>query len=244
MDATVRNPRENDHRTSRPDLESFRSALDAGRIGIWAWDLRSKRMTWSASLEDADRGPEPSLVGAFPLDPQDLPAPGGEDPLAAIHRTLQTLAPCRLEYRLPGPAGRDERWFEATVTAVAQDGAAVQLLGTCREVSEHLRVNRETQVRARQQEALARLSEQALAESELQKFLNEVVATVGEILDVGLVKILELVPGDGLVAADRARAAANLPGARDRQAGRRRPRDRARGGHRPSRSEAGQHQGR
>ena len=82
MDATVRNPRENDHRTSRPDLESFRSALDAGRIGIWAWDLRSKRMTWSASLEDADRGPEPSLLGAFPLDPQDLPA---------LHRALDVL---------------------------------------------------------------------------------------------------------------------------------------------------------
>ena len=51
-------------------------------------------------------------------------------------------------------------------------------------------------MRARQQETLARLGERALTESDLQKFFNEVVTTVGEILDVELVKILELLPGD------------------------------------------------
>ena len=37
---------------SHPDLESFRSALDAGRMGLWSWDLRSHQMTWSTKLED------------------------------------------------------------------------------------------------------------------------------------------------------------------------------------------------
>src|SRR5262249_58332810 len=68
--------------------------------------------------------------------------------------------------------------------------------GMCRYVTERLRVNREVRVRARQQEALARLGERALAETDLQKFFNEVVIAVGEILDVGMVKILELLPGD------------------------------------------------
>jgi two-component sensor histidine kinase len=63
-------------------------------------------------------------------------------------------------------------------------------------VTDQLRVGREVGVRARQQEALARLGERALTESDLQRFLDEVVATVGEILDTGLVEILELVPGD------------------------------------------------
>src|SRR5205807_2478624 len=49
--------------------------------------------------------------------------------------------------------------------------------------------------RARQQETLARLGERALTESDLQKYFNEVVTTVGEILDLEKVKILELVPG-------------------------------------------------
>jgi GAF domain-containing protein len=78
---------------------------------------------------------------------------------------------------------------------ILQDGAAVQMLGMCRDVTERLRVNREVRVRARQQETLARLGERALTDSDLQKFFNEVVTTVGEILDVELVNILELLPG-------------------------------------------------
>ncbi len=54
--------------------------------------------------------------------------------------------------------------------------------------------------------------------------------------------VLELVEGETLARAARARAAADRRGARDRAADRRRARSRARQGHRPSRSEAGQHQ--
>jgi len=116
--------------------------------------------------------------------------------LAAIRKSLQTREPCRLEYRLPAPPGRDERWFEALVTVIAEDGTVVQMLGMCRDVTERLRINREVRVRARQQETLARLGERALTETDLQKFFDEVVTTVGEIIDVELVKILELLPGD------------------------------------------------
>ncbi len=72
----------------------------------------------------------------------------------------------------------------------------MQVLGMCRDVSERHRVNREVRVRARQQETLARLGEQRLTGRDLQRFFHEVVTTVGEILDVKLVKILELLPGD------------------------------------------------
>ena len=180
----------------QPEVELFRSALAAGHIGIWSWDLRSKQLTWSSNIDGVERPPGLRPDGSFALDPQNLPSESGSDALAAIRRTLQTLEPCRLEYRATEPADRDERWFEASVTAVVQDGAAVQLLGMCREVTERLRTNREVKIRARQQEALARLGEQALVESDLQKFFNEAAGGVAEILDVELVKFLELVPGD------------------------------------------------
>ena len=159
---------------SSPDLEAFRSALDAGRIGLWSWDLRSHRLTWSTNLEDFHGRDEHSLDGALSIVPQDFPSQDGVGVLAAIHQTLQTSEPCRVEYRLPGRPDRDERWFEAPVTVILQDGAAVQMLGMCRDVTERLRVNREVRVRARQQETLARLGERALTESDLQKFFNEV----------------------------------------------------------------------
>jgi PAS domain S-box-containing protein len=179
-----------------PHLGSFRSALDAGPLGVWSWDLRSHRMAWSSNLADFHGLPEGKLDGTFSIVPQDLHAQEGAGLLAAIRRTLETNEPCRVEYRLPGSAGPDERWFEASATVVVQDGTAVQLLGMCRDITERLRVNREVQVRARQQETLARLGERALTESDLQKFFNEVVDTIGEILDVEMVEILELLPGD------------------------------------------------
>jgi len=177
-------------------LESFRSALDAGQVGVWSWDLRSNQMMWSTRLEDFHGLPENSIDGALSIAPGDFPSQDAAGVLAAIHKTLETHEPCRLEYRLPGPSDRDERWFEALVTVIVQDGTAVQMLGMCRDVTERLRVNREVRVRARQQETLARLGERALTDSDLQKFFNEVVTTVGDILDVELVKILELLPGD------------------------------------------------
>jgi two-component sensor histidine kinase len=159
-----------------PKLESFRSALDAGQVGVWSWDLRSHQMTWSTKLEDFHGIPENSIDGSLSIVPQDFPSQDAAGVFAAIHKTLQTREPCRLEYRL--------------------DGAAVQMLGMCRDVTERLRINREVRIRARQQETLARLGERALTDSDLQKFFNEVVTTVGEILDVELVNILELLPGD------------------------------------------------
>ena len=70
------------------------------------------------------------------------------------------------------------------------------MMGTCRDVTERVRLHRELRIRARQQEAVARLGERALTEIDLQKLFDDAVATIAEILDVEMVKILELVPGD------------------------------------------------
>jgi two-component sensor histidine kinase len=177
-------------------LDAFRSALDEGRLGVWCWDLSSHRLVWSNNLEDLHGRPAGKVGGTFLIAPKELTPQERAGLLAVVHKALTTSEPCRLEYRLPGATERDERWFEASATVVMQDGAAVQLLGMCRDVTERLRVNREVHVRARQQETLARLGERALAETDLQKFFNEAVTTVGEILDVEMVKILELLPGD------------------------------------------------
>jgi two-component sensor histidine kinase len=177
-------------------LDAFCAALEAGQLGVLSWDIPSSRMTWSTSLEGWHGRPDNSLDGTFSFSADDLHPQDQPGVVAAIQECVRTLAPCRLEYRLPSPTGREERWFEISATVVVKDGAPVQVLGLCRDVTERLRINREVRVRARQQEAVARLSERALAESDLQKFFEEVVPTVADILDVELVKILELVPGD------------------------------------------------
>src|SRR5262249_22882755 len=158
------------------DFAAFRSALDAAQVGLWWWDLRAQRITWATNLENFQGVRPNSKDGAFSLAADALPAADGPGLLAAMHKALETRAPRGLESRLPAPSERDERWGEASITVIVEDGVAVQILGVCRDVTERLRVNREVRVRARQQETLARLGERALTETDLQKFFDEVVA--------------------------------------------------------------------
>ena len=216
----------NEAQDTPPALQSFLTALDIGPLGTWCWDLRSHHLTWSSNLADFHGVPDGHAGGTFSMAPGDLPAANAVGPLAAIHKALESREPCRLEYRVAAPDGRGERWFEASATVVMEGGAAVQLLGMCRDITERLHIHREVRVRARQQEMLARLGERALTESDLQKFFNEVVATLGDILDVEMVKILELMPGDaelllraGIGWAPGRVGSATVPTARDSQAG-------------------------
>lgn len=63
--------------------------------------------------------------------------------------------------------------------------------------SDRAQLENELRSRAKQQEALARLGERALAEPDLERLLNDAVSTVAVTLSVDFVKILELLPGDG-----------------------------------------------
>ena len=88
-------------------LELFCAGLEAGQLGVWAWDIPSSRMTWSTNLEGWHGRPEKSLDGTFSFSAENLAAQDQPGVLAAIQQTLRTREPCRLEYRLTSPAGRE-----------------------------------------------------------------------------------------------------------------------------------------
>jgi PAS domain S-box-containing protein len=177
-------------------VDAFRAALEAGRIGMWWWDLASDRITWSTHFEDVHGRPGGAREGSCSFSAREFATQERPGIIAAIEETFRTHKPSRLEFRLAAEPGQSERWLEASATVILRDGAPVQLIGICRDITERLRVNREVRIRARQQEALGRLGERALTETNLQKFFDDTAGTVAEILDVELVKILELVPGD------------------------------------------------
>ena len=77
-----------------------------------------------------------------------------------------------------------------------KDGAPVRMVGICHDVTERIRLQEELRSRAKQQEALAQLGERALAETDIDRLLNDVVSTVAVTLPVDFVKVLELMPGD------------------------------------------------
>ena len=179
-----------------PDLALICIALEAGQIGVWSWDIKSHQATWSTNVEGICGLPRGSLDAAKMIlendvHPEDRPAV-----VAAMQETLRTGNPRRVQYRtLPRPDGQ-ERWIETLATVMLDGGVPVKLIGICRDVTDRAQTHRELHIRARQQQAVARLGAQALTELGLQRFLDGCVQTIAETLDVELVKILELVPGD------------------------------------------------
>ena len=209
-----------------PDLSLISMALEAGRIGLWSWDIKSNRVTWSSNLEGIHRLPAGSFSGDFSFFEKDIHPEDRTDVLTAIQEALRTRRPHRALYRLPPQEEREECWNEMVGTVVVENDEPARMVGTCRDVTERVRLHRELRVRATQQEAVARLGERALTATDMQQFFNDAVAVIAEILNVTLVKILELVPGDAELML---RAAvgfdpelvgkAYVPTARDSQAG-------------------------
>jgi PAS domain S-box-containing protein len=179
-----------------PDFESSWIAMEASQIGVWSWDPASNRVTWSRNMEAIHRRAEGSFESTFAAFENEIHPEDRAEVLTALQDMVRTRNPRRLQYRLPCERDSEERWIECNASVVVQDGAGLQVVSTCRDITDRARVHRELRIRASQQEAVARLGERALIEADLQKFFDEAVETVAKILDVEMVKILELVPGD------------------------------------------------
>ncbi|MGH6769803.1 MAG: HWE histidine kinase domain-containing protein [Xanthobacteraceae bacterium] len=179
-----------------PDDEIVHRALESARIGVWSWDIASNRVTWSSNLEEIHRLPAESFDGTLAFVENDVHPDDRAQVSAAIQEALRSRTPRRMLYRLPPRPDDEDRWIESIATVAIDAGEVVSMFGTCRDVTKRVRLHRELRVRASQQQAVARLGERALAEADLKTFLDDVVATVADILDVEHVKVLELVPGD------------------------------------------------
>jgi PAS domain S-box-containing protein len=179
-----------------PDPELISIALEAGQVGIWSWDIACNQASWSTNIEDIYGLAKGSLDGTRMVLDNDIHPGDRPAVIAAMQEALQTRTPRRVQYRLLPRPGADERWIETLATVVVEGGVPIKLLGICYDVTDRANMHRELRVRARQQEAVARLGAQALTELGLQRFFDDCVKTIADTLDVELVKILELVPGD------------------------------------------------
>lgn len=73
-------------------------------------------------------------------------------------------------------------------------GPVIGMIGYTIDITDQVLAKRALQARAQQQEAVARLSQNALARLDLSELMNEAVALVARTLDVEFCKILELMP--------------------------------------------------
>ena len=179
-----------------PDDSIVHTALENAKIGVWSWDIASNRVTWSSNLEEIHCLPKGSFDNTFNAFESDIHPDDRAHVRSTIEEALRSQTSRRMLYRLPPRPGEEERWIESIATVGIEDGKVIRVQGTCRDVTERIRLHQELRIRASQQQAVARLGEQALVETDLQKFFDDVVTMVAETLDVEFAKILEIVPGD------------------------------------------------
>lgn len=178
------------------DPDDLLVGLQAGRVGVWSWDVASGELRWSRNLEEIHNVDSGSFDGSFAFFENDVHPEDRAALRAALESTRREGGRYSIRYRLPPREGGEERWVEARGRAIGEAGAVTGMTGVCQEVTESVRLEHELLRRARQQEMVADLGWDALTETDLEGMLQKAVLNVQRELSVDFVKILELMPGD------------------------------------------------
>jgi PAS domain S-box-containing protein len=115
--------------------ERLRMVADAGQMGMWDWDARAERISWSPQVEIMHGLTPGTLEGTIDAYlatayPEDRPIVLGKIP-PTLENELYTI-----EYRVILPQGH-VRWMEARGRLMRDaDGQTVEMHGVCLDVTE------------------------------------------------------------------------------------------------------------
>ncbi|HYD95228.1 MAG TPA: PAS domain S-box protein [Noviherbaspirillum sp.] len=124
----------------RAGEERLRLATDAGRIGIWDWDIASDRVTWSERVYEL-HGLAPGQFGGHAADFTQLVHPADRNGVwREIELAIREKESFSADFRAVLPDGR-ERWL-STWAHLYRDGqsAVTRLVGATIDISERKRV--------------------------------------------------------------------------------------------------------
>jgi PAS domain S-box-containing protein len=122
----------------RESEERFRIATQAGKIGVWDWDILADRILWSESLYTI-YGVTPGKTHTI----EDFRArvhPDDRDMVrSAIGNALEHDSPSELEYRAVRPDGKIV-WLFINAKVIRSDGRPVRMVGSTLDITERKRV--------------------------------------------------------------------------------------------------------
>lgn len=167
------------------DADRWVLALEAGRIGVWQWDISTNEVWWSHRMHAMTDVPADEFGRTMEgfvaaIDPEDRPEM--RQSLEAVLHTRQTL---HLELRVASPSG-DTRWIETRGMAVNDvGGTPTSVIGTAIDITDRKRseAGREALLRDEQQ-----ARSQAEASRERLSFLIRAGREVRAVLDPTVVR--------------------------------------------------------
>lgn len=166
---------------SSATAERYRLALEAGRIGTWAWDATTGRVDWDEPLERL-YGLEPGTFGGTMDDYLALLHPDDVAPMtASVQSSVETGADHDVEHRVLLPGGR-VRWVRGTGRSVVDpDGTVTGMVGVAADITDQ----RETQEARRAAEAARAAAQDTAARSQARlALLGRISGVLGGSLDV------------------------------------------------------------
>lgn len=122
--------------------ERLRLALDAGKIGVWDWDIVHDTLNWTENVYHI-HGVEdrlPLTLHTF----QDLIHPDDKKKvLATIDETLKGKKNFDTDFRIITPGGETKWVSTKAIATYASDGTPIRLLGAVTDISEQKRLEQE-----------------------------------------------------------------------------------------------------
>jgi PAS domain S-box-containing protein len=140
----------------RQSEERLRLALDAGKAGVWDWDISGDRISWSERIYEF-HGLTPGAFSGKLEDYTQFVYPEERQRVAlAIQKAVEENAPYKLDCRIVQPSGA-VRWISNNGRAIYDaNGKAVRMLGATIDITEQKAVEEEReQLLVREQTARA-----------------------------------------------------------------------------------------
>ena len=172
---------------------ALREAIRAGQVGAWRWDVKSDVLAWSRNMEAIHRLNEGAFDGTFRTFAENLHPEDRQRVLKAVREALVEGERFTVQYRLPPAPLGGTRWLEARGLVIRNAaGEPLSMTGVCQEITPYKEAEAELALRARQQEAMAQLGEQALAGASLDAIFTAAAKQVCRHVEADYAEILEL----------------------------------------------------
>jgi PAS domain S-box-containing protein len=116
--------------------ERLQLAVDAGKIGIWDWDIVNNKIIWSERVYEIHGVRKGSTIGELEKYQQHNHPDDAEQINLAIKQALKGEKPYQEEFRILTPNGKI-RWVETRAHVIRDaDGKPIRMLGATTDISE------------------------------------------------------------------------------------------------------------